>query len=278
MNMKMKSSPIFFLLAYTISWLLWSPLWLPFFGMEAKAFLPYQHGFGGLGPMLAAFLTSALFEGKAGLQLLWKRLFQWRPLAWTAMAIFLPFVFAMLGGLTVRFSDGAYPDFSNMGRSGEFPELNIVGFLLYNLIFFGYGEEVGWRGFVLPRLQEKYSALAATILLSVFWAGWHLPLFAYRPGYTSMDVAGATGWFFSIVAGGVLFTWLFNGSRGSLLVCALFHALTDVVFLCDYGNENMMQHIGMLVTLWGVLVLLIWGWRNLAPGERVSSTTTINAE
>ncbi|HOY16838.1 MAG TPA: type II CAAX endopeptidase family protein [Haliscomenobacter sp.] len=271
--MKFKALSIFFLLAYAISWLLWSPLWLPFFNVKTEAFLPYQHGFGGLGPLLAAFLTTAIFDGKPGLHLLWKRLFQWKPLTWTAIAIFLPFVFALPGGLMARFSDGAYPDFSKMGTSGEFPELNILGFLLYNIVFFGYGEEVGWRGFVLPRLQEKYSALAATLLLSVFWAGWHLPLFAYRPGYASMNVAGVIGWFFSIVAGAVLFTWLFNGSRGSLLACALFHGLTDVVFLCDYGNDQMMQHIGMLVTIWGVAVLLIWGWRNLAPGERETTTT-----
>ncbi len=264
----MQQLAIFFILSYTLSWLLWSPMWLPFFGIQADKFLPYQHGFGGLGPMLAAFLTTAIFNKKRGLQLLWKRLFQWKPLTWTAIAIFLPFVFALLGGLMYRFLNGAFPDFSKMGTSSEFPEFGIMGFLFYNIFFFGFGEEVGWRGFALPRLQEKYSALTATLILSVFWAGWHLPIFTYRPGYASMDMAGAVGWFFSIVAGGVLFTWLFNGSKGSLLVCALFHGLIDVVFLCEYGNGNMMQHIGMLVTLWGVAVLLIWGWRNLAPGER----------
>jgi uncharacterized protein len=161
--MKIKSLSIFFLLAYTISWLLWSPLWLPFFGIKSEPFLPYQHGFGGLGPMLAAFITTALLNGKSGLQLLWKRLFQWKPLTWTAIAVLLPFTFALIGGLIARFSDGAFPDFSKMGISDEFPELNIIGFLLYNIVFFGYGEEVGWRGFALPRLQEKYSALTATI-------------------------------------------------------------------------------------------------------------------
>lgn len=259
--MNIKELSIFFLLACAISWLLWAPLWLPFFGLKTTAFLPYQHGFGGLGPMLAALATTALFQGKAGLQVLGKRCFQGKPLTWTAIAVLLPFAFALLGGLIARFSDGVFPDFSKMGRSAEFPELSIVGFLLYNIFFFGYGEEVGWRGFALPRLQEKHSPLRATLVLSVFWALWHLPLFAYRPGYASMDLAGAAGWLFSIVAGGVLFTWLFNGSRGSLLACALFHGLTDVVFLCDYGNPRMMQYIGMLVTLWGLAVLGTWGWQ-----------------
>ncbi|MBL7826441.1 MAG: CPBP family intramembrane metalloprotease [Saprospiraceae bacterium] len=254
--MKIKELASFFIFAYAISWLLWAPLWLPFLGINPGAFLPYQHGFGGLGPMLAAFLTTAIFNGKPEVRLLWKRMFQWKPLNWTLVAVFLPFLFAILGGMIATFSDGAFPDFSKLGLSSEFPELNIFGFILYNILFFGYGEEVGWRGFALPRLQKRYSPFVATLILSAFWAAWHLPLFTYRPGYTSMDWAGAAGWYFSILAGTVLFTWLFNGAKGSLLACALFHGLTDVVFLCDYGNDNMMQYIGMLVTVWGIVVLV----------------------
>lgn len=269
--MKIRDLIVFFLLAYAISWLIWSPMWLPYFGVNIKPILPYQHGFGGLGPMLSAFITTAIFYKKAGLQALWRRLFQWRPLLWTLLALLLPFAFSLLGGFIARITEGSFPDFSALGSNSEFPELGIAGFVFYNIFFFGYGEEVGWRGFALPRLQEKYPALVATLLLSVFWAGWHLPIFTYRPGYTAMDMAGVIGWFFSIVAGAVVFTWLFNGSRGSLLACAVFHGLIDVVFLADYGNDNMMQYIGMLVTLWGIAVLLIWGWKNLASGERVKS-------
>jgi uncharacterized protein len=267
--MKTKPLVIYFLLAYTFSWSLWSPLWLPFFGIHLPAFLPYQHGFGGLGPLLAAFFTTAWFEGKTGIVHLWQRMTQMRPLIWTAVALLLPFAFAGLAGLLALLTSGTFPDFSRMGQSDEFPEMNRLAFLLYNLFFFGYGEEVGWRGFALPRLQQKYPAWSATLLLSAGWALWHLPLFVYRPGYASMDIAGALGWFFSIVAGAILFTWLFNGSRGSLLACALFHGLTDVVFLCDYKTSSMMQYIGMLVTFWGIAVCLIWGVRRLAPGEQV---------
>lgn len=269
--MKISALTLFFLLAYLLSWLLWSPMWLPFFGVKTEPFLPYQHGVGGLGPMMAALLTTAIKDGKPGLRKLVNRMFQWKPLAWIALAVLLPFVFAFLGGLMVRFSEGVFPDFSTLGSSSEFPELGVGGFLLYNIFFFGFGEEVGWRGFVLPRLQQKYSAMTSTILLSLFWAAWHLPIFVYRPGYLSMDMAGVVGWFFSILAGAVLFTWLFNSTQGSLLACALFHGLTDVVFLCDYGHDSMMQYIGMLVTCWGVAVLSIWGWRNLGPCNRVQS-------
>ncbi len=268
--MNIRALTTFFLLAYGISWFLWSPLWLPYFGVKAEPFLPYQHGFGGLGPMLAAFITTAVYSEKKSVSLLWSRMFQWKPLVWTVIAILLPLVYAGLGALIARFSDGVLPDFSNMGSSSEFSELSVSGFLLYNIVFFGYGEEVGWRGFALPRLQEKYSALTATLILTVFWALWHLPLFLYRPGYVSMDMAGVVGWFFSMLTGAILFTWLFNSSRGSLLACALFHGITDVIFLCDYNNEYMMQYIGMVITCWGIAVLLIRGWRELGPPPRLN--------
>jgi hypothetical protein len=75
--------------------LLWSPLWLPFFGVKANAFLPYQHGFGGLGPMIAAFATTAIFGKKGDLRALWQSLFRWQPLVWTLAAIFVAFHFRL---------------------------------------------------------------------------------------------------------------------------------------------------------------------------------------
>lgn len=109
--MKIRDLIVFFLLAYAISWLIWSPMWLPYFGVNIKPVLPYQHGFGGLGPMLSAFITTAIFYKKAGLQALWRRLFQWRPLRWTLVALLLPFAFSLFGGFIARITEGSFPDF-----------------------------------------------------------------------------------------------------------------------------------------------------------------------
>jgi membrane protease YdiL (CAAX protease family) len=141
--------------------------------------------------------------------------------------------------------------------------------MAYNVASFGYGEEVGWRGFALPRLQARHSALVSSLLLTLGWALWHVPLFLYRPGYTGMGVAGIAGWLFSLVTGSVLLTWLYNGSRGSLLTVALFHAAIDVVFTAESSSPLVVNTAGALITVWGVLVVVAAGPRYLSKQGKV---------
>ena len=73
---------------------------------------------------------------------------------------------------------GERADISKRGTSSEFPQFSAPGLLLHNVISFGIGEEVGWRGFLLPRLQSPWNALAATAIVTLIWADWHTPLFS----------------------------------------------------------------------------------------------------
>ena len=161
------------------------------------------------------------------------------------------------------------PDLSGLGISREFPGFSILTFFCYNLLFFGFGEETGWRGFVLPRLQSKYNALMASVLLTLFWALWHWPLFFYRPGYTTMDLAGVFGWVFSLLTGSILLTWLYNSSRASILICAIFHSTIDIAFTSDMSDKNIMTYMGILITVWGILTFVIFKPRNLSNQEKV---------
>ena len=97
--MKTKELAVYFLLAYLISWVIWSPYWLPSFGFNTHPILPYQHGIGGFGPMLSAFITTAIFGGRADVRKLWRSLTAWRPLSWLLIAILTPPALALLGGL-----------------------------------------------------------------------------------------------------------------------------------------------------------------------------------
>ena len=265
----------FFLLAYAISWLLWAPLWLPAFGVHTLRALPFQHALGALGPISAAFLLCALEAGSAGVGDLARHVFLWRGrLSWVLVALVAPYIlllFAVIG--TSRFS-GDVATLRGFGESREFPQLTALGFLAYNIVSFGFGEETGWRGFALPRLQVRHSALMASLLLTVGWALWHLPLFLYRPGYTSMDAAGIAGWLFSLLTGAVLLTWLYNESRGSILVVAIFHATVDVAFTSGIASSSVVNVTGALVTLWGIIVLVVAGPRYLSKSGKVVSRAT----
>ena len=244
---------IFFALAYVISWLLWAPLWLPAFGVDGLPTLPFHHALGALGPIAAAFLVSAAETGVAGPADRMRRMGLWRGrLVWVGVALLAPLAVLMLAVVGASLVSGERVSLIGLGRSREFPQLSAVSFLAYNVVSFGYGEEVGWRGFALPRLQARHSALVASVLLTLGWALWHAPLFLYRPGYTSMNAAGVAGWLFSLVTGAVLLTWLYNGSKGSLLVAALFHAAVDVAFTSAISSPLVVNIAGALITVCGV--------------------------
>jgi membrane protease YdiL (CAAX protease family) len=260
----------FFALACSISWLLWAPLWLPAFGVHGLPVIPFHHALGALGPIAAAFLVSARETGRTGTMDLLRHMGLWRGrLGWVAVALVVPYALlalAVVGTATFR---GASLSLADFGASQEFPQFSALGFLAYNVLSFGYGEETGWRGFALPRLQARHSALVASLLLTSGWALWHTPLFLYRPGYVGMHVAGVAGWLFSLATGAVLLTWLYNASRGSVLVVALFHATIDVAFTSSVSVPVVVSVVGAALTIWGIIVLIAAGPRNLSRRGKV---------
>ncbi|MEP7170895.1 MAG: type II CAAX endopeptidase family protein, partial [Bacteroidota bacterium] len=224
----MKHLLIFFGLAYLISWTIWMPLYGHFFGFTNLPSIPFNHAIGGLGPLIASFLTTLIFLKTEGIKKLLGKCFQIKPLIYLVIALFSPFVLAFIASVTSHFLNKTPINISGLLTTKEFPQWSLLTFFIYNLVFFGFGEEIGWRGFALPRLQNKMNALTASMLLTLLWALWHLPLFFYRPGYTTMDWTGITGWVFSLLTGSILLTWLYNSSRASILICAVFHSTIDI--------------------------------------------------
>lgn len=258
----------YLILTYLISWTIWFPLYGHIFGLANLSTLPYHHAFGGLGPLIASVVTTSIFFKKEGLKNLLVKCIQAKPLIYLAVAFFSPFMLAFSALIITYFMHNTPINILGMLSAKEFPEFSFSILLLYNLIFFGFGEEVGWRGFALPQLQNKLNALSASVLLTLFWALWHLPLFFYRPGYTSMDFAGLAGWVFSLLTGSILLTWLYNSSRGSILLCAIFHSTIDIAFTSDIADKNVVASMGMLITIWGVLTILIFKPKNLSTNNK----------
>jgi len=113
------------------------------------------------------------------------------------------------------------------------PHFLIVYLISFILIFFGggpLGEEPGWRGFALPRLQSRYGSLWGTLLLGALWTFWHLPDFltsAQKGGPGSglyPFYAGLPIFFLEVMTLAIIFTWVFNHTGGSLFLAVLLHA------------------------------------------------------
>ena len=269
----MKQLLTYFGLAYLISWTIWLPLYGHTLGLTNLPTLPFHHGLGGLGPLIASFLTTWIYKKQEGVKQLLKKCLQVKPLIYLTIALLSPFLLAFLATIINYFVNKAPINLLGLLSSKEFPNFNLLTFFIYNLIFFGFGEEVGWRGFALQRFQDKFNALTSRILLTVFWAIWHWPLFFSRPGYILMNFSGILGWTFSLFTGSVLLTWLYNSSRASILLCAIFHSTIDIAFTADFADKNIVNYMGFLITVWGILTIIIFKPKNLATNEREKNTS-----
>ncbi len=180
----------------------------------------------GYGFVVATILATAVVNGKAGVVSLLRRFLIWRvSWIWYAVALFLPLAL-YLAGMGLQFAlTSVPPDFNNVFAKNLFGQdanlwLFLVPFFLINVLI--NGEEIGWRGYVLPRLQSRRSALVSSLIIGVIWGLWHIPKFLTAGSNQSNTAFGIS--VLDTVAEAILFTWLFNNTLGSLLLVTLFHA------------------------------------------------------
>jgi membrane protease YdiL (CAAX protease family) len=243
-------------LAYAISWVCWLPLLADRQDWVNWSASSYLHLLGGLGPAVAALVVTAVVAGRSGLADIWGRAVKWRgQLKWLTLAVFGPLAVFAAAVLAARIVEGAWPDLSRFGASTEYPLLPLAGFWVANLLFYGFGEEIGWRGFAQPTLQRRHSALGAAIIVSVIWAAWHLPLFGITATYRAMPAVGFVGFYFSILTASFLLTWLYLRSHGSILVVAAFHAAFDIATTTPTTTKLIPLLMGGLITLVGLSVI-----------------------
>lgn len=267
----------FFALACGLSWFLWAPIWLPTIGVEGLPVLPFHQALGALGPLAAAFVVCGVESGRRGTSDLLRRMVLWRGRwPWLLVSLLGPFLMFGLALLLARGLGGAWPSSRDDGIARELPWLSMPGAFLFNLISYGLGEETGWRGFALPRLQRRHSALVATLLLTLGWALWHWPLLLPRPGRPGIDALSGLGWFSSLLVGALLLTWLTNEAGGSILVVALFHAGINVAFQADVSSRIVLGAAVALLGLGSAAILYRLGPRHLARhGKVVSEGATV---
>ncbi|TFD52215.1 CPBP family intramembrane metalloprotease [Cryobacterium frigoriphilum] len=246
----------FVVLAYAISWALWLPLLADRQDWVAWTASPYLHLAGGLGPAAAALLVTAVVAGRVGLTDLKQRMLAVRRRGrWLLLAAVGPLVLFGVAVVVARVVDGEWPDVSRFGASIEYPALPLLVFWAANLLFYGFGEEIGWRGFAQPSLQQRHSPLVAALLVSAMWAAWHLPLFGITPTYRSMPAAGFIGFAVSILVASLVFAWLYLKSSGSIVVVAVFHTVFDIATTTPTTTPLIPTLMGAVITIAGLAVI-----------------------
>jgi membrane protease YdiL (CAAX protease family) len=255
----------FFVGAYAITWSIWFPVltaidrgWIAYNTTAIVALVV-----GSFGPPLSAAVVTYLTGGS--LKGWFSQVLRWRvaPRWWLA-ALGLPLVlYALMAGVHLLLGGQL--------NWGEVNPLASIPLTYLNIFIWGGGnEELGWRGFALPYLQERYSALASSLVIGVVWTVWHAP--------AGIIERGVTGWavdlpvYAVIVIGiSIVATLLYNSTGGSVLLTMVFHAGVNAGQGL-YPVEEMFTPTGELARFvaWAVLVgvlLLAFGWRSLARGD-----------
>ncbi|MBI9045488.1 MAG: CPBP family intramembrane metalloprotease [Anaerolineaceae bacterium] len=207
---------IFFVLTFVFSWFPW------YTGIAPEAMA--------MGPSIAAFILVLIVGGKRGFVDLVRPFGRWRAsLGLWAIDIFGPAVLYLIGLGVHLLLGGEAPPFT-MIRS----ELNLIPLYLVMVVLMPWngpvGEEFGWRGYALPKLQNKYGPLVASLAIGTIWGIWHLPDF-FAPQGVIGAIAAALGMVFLIpytlgtIANSIFMTWLYNKSKASALVAGIiWHA------------------------------------------------------
>jgi membrane protease YdiL (CAAX protease family) len=258
----------YFIIAYAGTWLITVPVALSANGV---GLLPFGIPNGSvifvsavwvvLGPTLAAFIMTGLTEGRAGIRCLLRRYVLWRVgLRWYLIVLLGPPVIVLLVTIVLP---GALASFQTLAPLN--PLLLLVSFPLI-LIFGGaLFEEGGWRGFALPRLERLHGPLVGTLILGILWACWHLPLFWITVWGTPPTVLNMVLFLATVIFMTIVFTWVFNNTKGSILLAILLHTSFDVLvdpvgllfpapLVTDYGGALPML-IGLGVTALVLVVL-----------------------
>ncbi len=258
----LKRHPIlsFYILAFLISWLGWVPQALAGYGLFS-ADSPLFTLLGGGGPALAAIIVTLALREEGGIGRLFAPLAKWRVSAgWFAFVLAFWFVVA---GIALSLE-------ALWRRNIPSVDLRIVGgrlvFVFVGMLFSNVWEEIGWRGFALPRLQERFADGAIVLLMGLLWSLWHVPLLVNPSSPMSR-----LPWYGEIpfsLALTVLYTWLYRHTGGSLLLVTIFHALSNTVafVLLEWGlYESSYPFMVLVTSLIAVGVLFRYGPRRLGP-------------
>ena len=258
-----KITIVFSSIAFCLTWTIgFSIYWLSEKSTINTIQLNSLHSFAAIGPTVAALVTTYLFYGKQGIKKMLDKLkFQVYD-GQTVLFIISPLLFFVVGILFYPIIKSTFFDFDNFATI-NWSSANSFIIWFSPSITYAVFEEIGWRGFLLPHMQEKYSAWKSTIILTFIWAVWHIPFFFYRFDFS---IGVAIGFFFGLFVGSIILTSIYNSSRGSILTVVTFHLLNN---LCSQFDKEII--VAVLSTGFIFIAIYIfkkYGQINLSKYER----------
>jgi membrane protease YdiL (CAAX protease family) len=216
-----KISVLYVAITYSVTWSILFPLSIVFNDLNTID-REIWHSFGSIGPSIGGIISLYVVKKKAGLKLLKDRLSTYSG---TSLMIipFAPLIILLIV-LIIEYLFGLFNLYTFFQQNSITDLLSLIIFILPSFCY-GFFEEIGWRGFFLPQLQGKFNAFKSTLILTVIWWFWHFPTFFYR-----FDLIFAFMFMLPLLlTGSIVFTYLFNQSRGSLLMVIILHISYDLV-------------------------------------------------
>jgi uncharacterized protein len=211
----------------------------------------------GFAPAIAAFVVTAIVGGKEGLRELLRKTLRWRVgWQWYLVALFIPAVMhlagtAIYGMLTGQWLALPVAQMTVVTALVSFSLRLVIGALINT-------EEVAWRGFALPRLQSHLGALRASLVLWIPWTLLHLPYFFIKDNAIQQE--GPIVFALRMLTMTIIFTYLFNNTRGSILICTLLHAALNSwpqLLMASNGPSLLEIAIGLTISYAIVIVLIL---------------------
>lgn len=210
-------------------------------------------------PSVVAIIFTGFVYGREGIKNLLKKLMIWKvnpnfyafAIFYTAATIFIPSFICTIIGLNYN----TY--FGNQLSGFQLTTPFAVFTCFLAVVFFGgpVGEEFGWRGFVLPKLQKKYNPILSSILLGCIWSCWHIPMFlAHAAGYDISFIR----YLFETIWLTIIFTWLYNHTKQSLLIPILFHSVDNFVMALCY--RDFMNYVNCYTVIWYMVKVMVLVW------------------
>ena len=252
----------FIMLAYTLSWAYWIPLALGDDTVRTGIGWPTQMP-GLLGPAVAAVIVTALADGTAGLADLWARITRWR-VGWWWLSVL---VILLAGAIAIVATGSLGETYDLTLYSGINAGIGAPATIIVALVVNGFGEEVGWRGFLAERLLRQHNLTVTALIVALVWAPWHMPLFFLMSSFQGFHPGEVVGWTLGITAGSFVLAWLYRGSGASILLVAVWHIAFNLTAATEAGDGVVAAVTSTLVMVAAVVIIVNDRWLRRA-GQR----------